>query len=183
METPQPLWATCVSVWSPCGGLTLAGHQVPTKAAPSLPSSAGQGRENTTKGSWVERGTGKSLSNCCHGQNRISLGKINLLPIKSESKLMRNKNKSKKHLSPTSWAQLHSWLLCLLPLPRGTGNGGYSQFITHCLCRSFLLSGRTHRITQNHRMFGVGKDLCGSSIQPSCRSRVTYENQIFFQLP
>ena len=30
----------------PCGGLALAGRQVPNKAAPSLPSSAGWGREN-----------------------------------------------------------------------------------------------------------------------------------------
>ena len=28
--------------------------------------------------------------------------------------------------------------------------------------------------SQNHRMFGIGRDLYGSSIQPSCRSRVTY---------
>ena len=41
-----------------CGGLTLAGYQVPTKAALSLPSSAGQGRENIMKGSWVEIRTG-----------------------------------------------------------------------------------------------------------------------------
>jgi len=43
-----------------CGGLTVAGHQVPTKAALSLPSSAGQGRENRTKGSWVEVRAGRS---------------------------------------------------------------------------------------------------------------------------
>lgn len=36
-------------VW--CGSLTLAGCQVPTKAALPLPSSAGQGKENTMKGS------------------------------------------------------------------------------------------------------------------------------------
>lgn len=32
-----------------CGGLMLAGCQVPTKAVLFLPSSAGQGRGNTTK--------------------------------------------------------------------------------------------------------------------------------------
>lgn len=37
-----------------CGGLTLAGCQVPTKASLSFPSSTGQGRENMTKGSQVE---------------------------------------------------------------------------------------------------------------------------------
>ena len=45
-----------------CGGLTLAGCQVPTKAALSLHSSAGQGRENITKGSWVEIRTGRDHS-------------------------------------------------------------------------------------------------------------------------
>ncbi|KAK4827032.1 hypothetical protein QYF61_013166 [Mycteria americana] len=65
-----------------CGGLTLAGCQVPTKAALSLPSSAGQGRENITKSSLVKR-------------------------------------------------------------RRGTGNGGCGQFTPRCLCRSFLLMGRT----------------------------------------
>jgi len=35
---------------------------------------------------------------------------------------------------------------------------------------------QNHRITesQNHRMFGVGRDLCGSSSPALCRSRVTY---------
>lgn len=37
-----------------CGRLTLAGCQVPTKAALPLPSSAGQWREYTTKGSWIK---------------------------------------------------------------------------------------------------------------------------------
>lgn len=36
-----------------CSGLTLAGFLAPAKATPSL-SSAGHGRENTMKGSWVE---------------------------------------------------------------------------------------------------------------------------------
>jgi len=46
-------------VLSVCGGLTLAGHQVPTKAAPSLPSSAGQGKENIMKGLCVKVKTEK----------------------------------------------------------------------------------------------------------------------------
>ena len=58
-----------------CGGLTLAGCQVPTKAALSLPSTAGQGRENIMKGLWVEIRTGRSLSNYHHEQNRLDLGK------------------------------------------------------------------------------------------------------------
>lgn len=37
-----------------CLGLTLSGCQVHTKAALSLPSLSGQGKENITKGLWVE---------------------------------------------------------------------------------------------------------------------------------
>jgi len=45
-----------------CGGLTLAGRQVPIKVAVSLPSSPGEGRENTAKGSWVEIRIGREHS-------------------------------------------------------------------------------------------------------------------------
>lgn len=47
-------------VWYGC--LTLAGCQVPTKAALPLPSSVGQGKENTMKGSWVEVRAGRDQS-------------------------------------------------------------------------------------------------------------------------
>jgi len=55
----------------------------------------------------------------------------------------RNKNTSKNHLPPTSSFFPGSSLLPIsLPPPskwcRGMGNGGCSQFIVHCLCRSFL---------------------------------------------
>ena len=58
---------------------------------------------------------------------------------------MRNKTKSYKHLPPTppffpGWTALP---ISLPPPPeehRGMGNGGYSQLITCCLCRSFLLT-------------------------------------------
>jgi len=46
-----------------------------------------------------------------------------------------------------------------------------------CLCRVKKLIRRTGTQagwSQNHRMVGVGRDPCGSSVQPSCRSRVTY---------
>jgi len=42
--------------------LTLVGGQLPTKAALSLPSLAAQGRENTTKGWWVEIRAGRDHS-------------------------------------------------------------------------------------------------------------------------
>lgn len=43
-------------------GLILAGCQVPTKAALSLPFSTGQKRENTVKGSWVRKRIGRDHS-------------------------------------------------------------------------------------------------------------------------
>jgi len=50
-----------------CTGLTLARCQVPTKAALSLLSSAGQGRENITKDLQVKIRAEGSFSNYCHG--------------------------------------------------------------------------------------------------------------------
>ena len=52
----------------------------------------------------------------------------------------------------TSQAQLHSRFSPSSPEQcRGTGNGGYGQFITRCLCCFFLLRGRTpHTITLLH---------------------------------
>ena len=90
----ERMWETILK--RECGGLTLAGHQALTKAALSLPSSAGQGRENITKGSWIEIRTGRSLTNYCHGQNRLDLGKkINLIYYQSnQSRIMRNKTKA-----------------------------------------------------------------------------------------
>ena len=70
----------CTGGQTCCGGLTLAGCQVPTKAILSLPAppSAGQGRQNITKGSWVKIRTRRDHStNYCHRQNRLNLGKIN----------------------------------------------------------------------------------------------------------
>ena len=60
-------WSCCRQMQTPqmkvrCGGLTLAGGQVPPKAALSPPSSAGQGRGNGTKGSWVEIRAGRDHS-------------------------------------------------------------------------------------------------------------------------
>lgn len=64
-----------------CNGLTLAGCQVSTKAAPlSLPSSAGQGTKKIMKDLWVEIRTGKLLP----WAKQTQLRKTDLLPIKSE---------------------------------------------------------------------------------------------------
>ena len=63
-----------------CGGLTLAGCQVPTKATLSLPSSTGQGRENKTKGLWVEIRTRRDHSPITvTGKTDSTWGKISLI--------------------------------------------------------------------------------------------------------
>jgi len=55
----------------------VTGCQVPTKDTLSLPSSAGQGRKKYSE-SLVGRDKDreKSLTNYCHRQNRLSLGKL-----------------------------------------------------------------------------------------------------------
>jgi len=69
-----------------CGGLTLAGLQVPTKVVLLFPSSAGQGRENTTKGSQIEIRTGRDHSSITvMSKTDSTQGNLfNLSPIKSE---------------------------------------------------------------------------------------------------
>jgi len=63
MEAPVPCFLPLSSTLvCACGEMTLFGSQVPTKAALSFPSSAGQGRENTMKGSWVKIRTGRDHS-------------------------------------------------------------------------------------------------------------------------
>ena len=87
---PQPL-GPCTDERG-CGGVTLAGHQAPTKAALSLPSSAGKRRENIMKGSWVEIRTGRDHSaNYRHGQNRLDLGKISLFYCQSNQSRIKRK--------------------------------------------------------------------------------------------
>ena len=76
-----------------CGGLTLARHQVPPKASPSSPSSAGQGRENLTKGLWVEIRTGRDHSTVTITGKTDLTRAINLIDYQSnQSRVTRNKN-------------------------------------------------------------------------------------------
>lgn len=94
--------------------------QRPTKVPLSLPSSAGQGRECNGRLMGRDKGIGRSLTcNLCR-QNRFDLGKnsFNLLLIKNQSRIMANKYVPPPHPS------------C-------------SQFLTPCLCCSFLLRGWT----------------------------------------
>lgn len=55
-------------VWG-CDGVTLAEHQVLTKAAPS---SAGQGREDTTKGFWIRVRAGRDHSATAMGATHLN---------------------------------------------------------------------------------------------------------------
>lgn len=57
--------------------------QVSPKATLSPPS-AGQGRENKTKGSWVHQDRERSFTSSCHEQSRFELGKLIDYTSKSE---------------------------------------------------------------------------------------------------
>lgn len=69
-----------------CGGLTLAEHQVLTKAILFLLSSTGQGRENTRKGSCIKLKAKRDHSPIIvMGKTGLTLGNyFNLSPIKFE---------------------------------------------------------------------------------------------------
>ena len=118
--------------------------QVPTKTALSLPLLRWTGeRKNDERLESRDKDRERSLTNYCHGQNRLNLGrKGNLIHHQpTQSRIVRKLILILKHLPPTlpsSSAQLQFHLWC-----RGTGNGCNGQFITCCLCCSFLLRGRT----------------------------------------
>ena len=109
-----------------CGGLTLAGCQMPTKWLCHSPSINNTGEKNTMKSSWVEVRTGRSLT-YCHRQNGLDLGKLVwFIASLNQNKIMRNKDKSKK--TSSSWAQLYSWYFYLLP---SSGAGGWGLRSVH----------------------------------------------------
>ena len=131
-----------------CDGLTLARCQVPTKAAVTpLLNWTGERKYNERLMGRAEARE-RSLTSYRHRQNRLDLGKMNIIYYQSnQGRIIRNKTKSSNtfppHL-PSSRAQLHSGFFTYPPQQhRGMGNGGWCQFITHCLCCSFLLRGRT----------------------------------------
>jgi len=73
---------------------SLAGCQVPTKAALSLPLLNWTGeKKNMTKGLWVEIRPGRSVSNYCHRQSRLDLGKL-IYHHSNQNSIMRSKTKS-----------------------------------------------------------------------------------------
>jgi len=75
-----------VLLFTRCFGLAWINARCPPKPLYHSPSSAGQGRGNMKKGSWV-KGRERSLTNFFHRQNRLKLGrkgKFDLSPIKPE---------------------------------------------------------------------------------------------------
>jgi len=72
MEVNPREWSCSMFLW----WLDMAGCQVPTKPLHHSPSSTGQGKENTTKGSWVEIRTGRWPTIYRHRQSRFSSGKL-----------------------------------------------------------------------------------------------------------
>jgi len=75
-----------------CGGLTWAGLQVPSIATLSLSCSAEQGRENRTKGSWVEIRTGGITQQLLSQAKQTQLGENSLTCYQSnQSGIMINK--------------------------------------------------------------------------------------------
>jgi len=101
------------------------------------------------KGSRVEISTGRDHSPFAVTDNRLNLGRKGSLSHhqSNQRRIVRNKSRFKTSsphpflLPGRSFTQVHS----LLPSEqrRGMGNGGCGQFITRCLCRCFLLRGRT----------------------------------------
>jgi len=122
---------------------------VPTKTALSLPLlSRTRERKYDERLEGRDKDRERALTNYCHRQNRLNLGrKGSLIHHQSnQRRIVRNTSRSSNTFPPSlpsSRAQLHSQFLHLLPMSSAGGNGGYGQFITRCLCCSFLLRGRT----------------------------------------
>lgn len=69
LEIFKVLWDEHLSWW------TTATCQVPAKVFSHSPSPKAQTGENVTKRVWIKVKSKRSLSNFCHRQNRIDLGK------------------------------------------------------------------------------------------------------------
>lgn len=108
------------------------------------------GGKNEIKNLWAERRTGRSLVNFCQVQNRLSLGKINLLQISNRVGQWEIRAKLKTSSShclfffPGSTSLLNS---LPPPLQAAQENDGCDQFITSWLCSSShaLVCGSSHK--------------------------------------
>jgi len=101
--------------------------QVPTKATLSLPLLNRTGeRKYNERLEGQDKDRERSLTNYCHGQNRLDLGKINITSQIKLEYILRNRTRSYKHLPPTlpffpGSASLP--FLSLLPLSDAEGQG------------------------------------------------------------
>ena len=125
--------------------------QVPTKTALSLALLNRTGeRTYDERLEARDKDRERSLTSYRDGQMRLNLGRkgeFNLSPIKSEEDSEKiNPDLKRPSLHPSLLPGLNFTPISLPHPPEqhtGMGNGGYSQFITCCLCCSFLLRGRT----------------------------------------
>lgn len=80
----------------PCGGLTLAGQQLLTRPALSLPSAAAQGRERTSDERLMGWGKDREITQQLPSwEKQTSLGEVSLIYYQShQSRILRNKTKS-----------------------------------------------------------------------------------------
>jgi len=100
------------------------------------------------KGSRVETRTGRDHSPVTvTGKTDGTWGGKTVYHQSNQSRIVRNENRSSNTFPPplpSSRAQLHSHFSPSSPrAAQGDGEWGCGQFITRCLCRSFLLRGRT----------------------------------------
>jgi len=88
--------------------------QMPTKTAPSLPLLNWTGeRKYDGRFEGGDKDRERSLTNCCHGQNRLNLGRKGgfIHHQSNQSRIVRNKSRSSNTFPlplPSCWAQLHS---------------------------------------------------------------------------
>lgn len=113
-----------------CGRLTLVGLAVPTKAAVSLPSSSGQGRENRREGLWAETRAGRhDLAITVMSKTHSAWGNLfNSMTIKSESG-NKKRNPNLKETSAPPFFGGFTLIPVLYFLPAG-GTGGQGMRAT-----------------------------------------------------
>lgn len=121
---------------SPCGWLTLGGWFPPSCSLTSPPPT-GHREKIRLKSLWVEIKTGRWLNNYHYRQNRLDLGKFNLLQIKSRVGWWETKICTL--LLPRLNFTCSFLALLPAPLQDPQGHGEHGQHIRVPLCYSFFL--------------------------------------------
>lgn len=120
---------------STCGRLTLAEFQAPTQAALSLSPSAGQGRSNTTKGSWVKVRSGMSRHITYQLPSSWAkptwLAQFSLVYYKlNPSRMMRDRIKCYNTFPHPALLNWLNFQFSLIPTPQCTGGQGMGAVVT-----------------------------------------------------